>query len=168
MTGLINDTAEYWKAKDVRIREWLEDGGGRYGFTMKVHFGGRTHGQTFVVTARTSMRTPLGVMTKLVKRAQDDDALLLVRAGDDGPEPRFYVFNPDTIMTHGEVITADDARKSRGEVWVDFHPKWGVRLKKYAFGRADPAAPDDDLPPLPEDGDDDPDPSGPTMDEYGG
>lgn len=173
MTGLIDDTAEYWKARDVQVRQWLDDDNGRYAFRIRVRFPQVAGATDFYVTARKSMRTPLGCMKSLVARTANNDALLLVRAGDDEvrAEPDFYVFDPLTVLQHGVDRTAADHRANRGEQWVDFHPQWGVNLQDYATGGADPAPTDADIAPVPTDdedgGDDDADPSGPTLDDYG-
>jgi len=148
MTGLLDDTADWWQSRGAEIRDWLADDNGRYAFVVRVRFSPAASMQTFVVTARSSMRTPLGCMKTLVAQAQNKDAALLVRIGDDGSDPRQYVFHPLTILQHGEDRTASDQREDRGEQWVDFMPDWGVRLEAYADGRATLTRPDDNLTPL--------------------
>jgi len=166
MTGLIDDTAEYWKSRGVSVRQWFKDDGGRYGFRMRVTFHPTDDPTDFFVTARSYMQTPLGCMKKLVRRAGDEDGLLLVRAGDDAGEPAFYVFNPATILTHGRDNTADNKRASRGEQWVDFHPHWGVSLQDYVDGDSAPIGPDEPAKPLPSDAEDTVPKSGKTLDDY--
>jgi hypothetical protein len=168
MTGLIDDTAEYWKSKDVQVRQWLSDEQGRYAFRLHVQFHEAEPAEDFFVTARKSMRTPLGAMKKLVARTQNNGGLLLVRVGDEQGAPAFYVFDPMTILKHGHDRTASDERAQRGEKWVDFHPQWGVNLWDYANGTASPTGPDGDVEPLPSDEDDQSDPSQPGVTDYGG
>jgi hypothetical protein len=173
MTGLIDDTADYWKARDVTVRRWFKDDNGRYAFRITVRLPDVPGKSDFYVTARSYMQTPIGCMKKLVARAADADALLLVRVGDDevSGDPDFYVFDPATVLQHGDDRTADDQRAQRGERWVDFHPRWGVNLQHYAVGAADPAPPNADIPPVPTPDDDQTtatDGSGATLDDYGG
>jgi len=169
MTGLISDTAEYWKSKGVQVRQWLDDDGGRYAFRIRVQFHDDGDQQDFFVTARNGMRTPLGAMKKLAARAANTDALLVVRVGDEHGTPAFYVYDPLTLLERGDDNTADNSRQRKGEQWVDFHPQWGVDLWDYVHGTKTPAAPDDDLEPLPSDGTDTlTDGSGVTLDDYGG
>ena len=168
MTGLIDDTAEYWKSKDVQVRQWLSDEEGRYAFRIDVQLGQHGPQESFYVTARKGMRTPLGAMKKLVAQAHNAGANLLIRVGDERGAPAFYVFDPMTVLKHGEDRTASDQRAQRGEKWVDFHPQWGVNLWDYAEGKT-PVHPDADPEPLPSDDEDgDADPSQPGVTDYGG
>lgn len=155
MTGLLDDTADYWKSKDVAVRQWLEDANGRYAFRMRVQFHDDGDPHDLFVTARKYMQTPLGAMKKLVAQAQNNDGLLLIRVGDEDGSPAFYVFDPLTILQHGQDNTEDNTRQRRGEKWVDFHPQWGCNLWDFAHGFDQPKAPDDDLDALPEDTDSD-------------
>lgn len=152
MTGLLKDTAEYWKAKDVQIRDWYSDSQGRYAFLIRV--ADKDRGIIpFVVTARTGMRTPLGVMQRVVSHALDaspGDGHLLIRIGskDTRGGPDHYVFDPKTAVRHGEVRTADHDRQRRGEEWVDMHPQWGVSFVDFWEGRQTPTRPDEPVTPV--------------------
>lgn len=144
MSGLLDDTADWWKSRGVQIRHWYSDDTGRYAFRVTVQFSpaGQTH--DFIVSARSSMRSPLGAMKSLIAMCHGKDTLLVLRAADSGQ----YVFNPETILKHGTERTTEDRRSARGEQWIDFRPDWGCSLEAFADGLESPTSPQADPVPV--------------------
>lgn len=144
MTGLLDDTATYWKGREVTIQTWLQDKRGRYAFVVHVQFGPDRDPERLLVTARDGMRTPLGIMGKVLKAARGRDAYVAVRTRDQGKRPVHYLFDPATCLRHGRWHTAEAERDADGERWVDCHPDWSVTLDDYIEGKT-PPGPDADV-----------------------
>jgi len=107
---LINDFAEWFKARKTKIEAWYSDGVGKFAFRVTVD------GQAFVCVARSSTPTDgrTSIMKKVAGKAQVNDALILLRT----PAGKF-VFDPVTVLDQGEVDDPhEDERKERGEEWI--------------------------------------------------
>ena len=127
--GLLSDTADWFKSRDTGIQRWYKDDEGRYAFRVDVD------GDTFLVSAvsQTHQNGEISAMRKLVKRADDYDAMLLIRVCDD-----FLVFNPSTFTSRDREGTIRDDRKARGEQWLRVPKDWGADFQRYLDGRESP------------------------------
>lgn len=126
---LIDDFAEYFKARRTSIEAWYEDDVGKYAFRVTVG------GQTFVCAARSSAsdgRT--SIMKSVIKRTLANDALIALRIRDT-----VRVFDPVTVLEQGDDDDPhEDDRKERGEEWVEFDVSFGCRFEEWADGNATP------------------------------
>lgn len=128
--GLLDATAEWFKARSAPIKRWYRDDQGRYGFRVAVE------GEMFYVGAvsQTHRDGKISVMDKLVERARDHDAMLLIRVSDD-----FRVFHPDMFRVpsdgHG---TIRKERARRGETWYRADVDHSVSFEDYMDGVAEP------------------------------
>lgn len=134
--SLIGDTAELFKAKGVPIERWYKDDNGRYGFRVTVD------GDTFYVAALSQVHKDgqISVMRRLVARAVDNDAMLLVRIRDER-----LVFNPESFEQRGEERAITDERRKRGERWLHVPKDWGVDFRDYMDGKKAPDTSHGDL-----------------------
>lgn len=127
--GLLSDTAEWFKSRKTPIKRWYEDDEGRYAFKVV------PDGEVFLVSAvsQTHRDGEISAMRKLVERAADKDAMLLIRVRDE-----FLVFDPSTFVGRNDEQTIRDDRKDRGERWLRVPKDWGVDFQRYMDGRAEP------------------------------
>ena len=127
--GLLRDTAEWFKSRDTAIQRWHKDDEGRYAFRVDAD------GETFFVSAvsQTHPNGDVSAMRKLVRRADDRDAMLLLRVRDE-----FLVFDPRTFTSRNREATIRDDRKSRGEQWLRVPKDWGADFQRYLDGRDTP------------------------------
>lgn len=128
---LINDFAEWFKARRTKVEAWYNDGVGKFAFKVTVD------GQAFVCAARSSSPTggQTSIMKKVAGKAQVNDALILLRtpAGT-------HVFDPVTVLDQGEVDDPhEDERKERGEKWVHVDVNLACDFEAWYDGAASPA-----------------------------
>jgi len=128
--GLLQDTAEWFKSRRTRIVAWYEDGEGKYAFKVKPQ-----PDEPLYVSAvsQTHKNGEISAMRKLVERAGDADAMLLIRVRDD-----FLVFDPSTFTSRDREGTIRDDRKARGERWLRVPKDWGADFGAYMDGRDEP------------------------------
>lgn len=133
---LLDDTAEWFKRRQTKIRRWCEDDEGRYAFRVRVE------GEEFYVAALSQSHRggEISVMRKLIRRAQDRDAMLLVRVRDEK-----LVYDPDSFESRDREGVITDERKRRGERWLHVPKDWGVPFRDYVEGRQTPDTRYDDL-----------------------
>lgn len=136
--GALSDAAGWFKARKTPIEAWYDDAHGRYAFKVTVD------AETFVVAAKDYLyRGNASFMNKVVLRANDRDAKLLLFVADGGYR---YVFDPQTVIEDGD--DADGPRSSeRGEAWIDVDAQAGVSLEDYADGRDTPKRPESERKP---------------------
>lgn len=113
MGDLLNQAADWFKARKTIVDAWYTDENGRYAFRVTVD------GQPFIVGAKKYLDSGNASFMgkKVVQRAIDQEALLLLFVKSDG---RRLVFDPrtvDQLGDHGSTARAD--RKARGEAWID-------------------------------------------------
>lgn len=127
--GLLRDTADWFKSRRTPIKRWYKDDEGRYAFRVDVD------GEVFLVSAvsQTHRNGEISAMRKLVERAKDRDAMLLIRVRDD-----FLVYDPTTFTSRNREGTIRDDRKARGERWLRVPKDWGADFQSYMDGRDDP------------------------------
>lgn len=127
--GLLSDTAEWFTSRKTPIQRWYKDDEGRYGFRVTVE------GEAFVVAALSQRHKTgdISVMEKLVRRAEDTDAMLLLRIGDER-----RVYDPDTFRRKRKTGVINDERAKRGERWLHVPADWGVDFRAYVDGDAHP------------------------------
>lgn len=128
--GLLSDTADWFKSRRTRIEAWYEDDEGKYAFKVEPR-----PDEVFLVSAvsQTHQNGEISAMRKLVERAKDRDAMLLIRVRDD-----FLVFDPDTFTKRNREGTIRDDRKARGERWLRVPKDWGADFQSYMDGRDEP------------------------------
>lgn len=133
--SLLHDTAEIIKGKGVKIEAWDTDpkSGKRIGFRATID------GQQFWISARKRIPSDgeVGVMLRLVKKAADQDTMLLIRLGNETFR-RAYVLDPIAYLEYGERDTKDGSRRQRGERWINIPASWACRLSEYVDGDAAP------------------------------
>lgn len=128
--GLLRDTAEWFKSRKTRIQRWYKDDEGKYAFRVEPK-----PGEVLLVSAvsQTHKNGEISAMRKLVKRAEDADAMLLIRVRDD-----FLVYDPSTFTKRNREGTIRDDRKARGEQWLRVPKDWGADFRAYMDGRDEP------------------------------
>lgn len=128
--GLLRDTADWFKSRRTPIEAWYGDDEGKYAFKVEPQ-----PGDVFLVSAvsQTHGNGEISAMRKLVKRAEDYDAMLLIRVRDD-----FLVFDPTTFTSRNREGTIRDDRKQRGERWLRVPKDWGADFGAYMDGRDEP------------------------------
>ena len=128
--GLLRDSAEWFKSRRTRIAAWYEDSEGKYAFKVEPQ-----PGEVFYVSAvsQTHQNGEISAMRKLVDRARNADAMLLLRVRDD-----FLVFDPSAFTERNREGTIRDDRKARGEQWLRVPKDWGADFGAYMDGRDDP------------------------------
>lgn len=109
--SLLSKAADWFKTRRTPVRAWVEDDGGRFAFAVDVE------GQRFFVAAKKyTYHGKASFMEKLVRRAADQDAYLLLFV-DDGQK---YVFDADHVLEYGEQSNPSKSKRaSRGEAWLD-------------------------------------------------
>lgn len=127
---LIDDFAEWFKARRTKVEAWYEDGKGKFAFRVTVD------DTPLICAARSSFpengRT--SVMKRVAGTAQVNDALIALRLGDD-----MLVFDPVTVLYQGNTDDPhEDERKERGEEWVYFDVDLGCRFEEWFDGHATP------------------------------
>jgi len=127
--GLLTDTAEWFKSRRTAIQAWYEDDEGRYAFKVA------PEGETLYVSAvsQTHADGEISAMRKLVERAKDADAMVLIRVRDD-----FLVFDPDAFTARNREGTIREDRRRRGERWLRVPTDWGADFGAYMDGRDEP------------------------------
>lgn len=143
--SLIDDAAGWFKDREIPIRRWHRDDGGRYAFRVTVD---GTH-LTAAALSRPIEDGVASAMKKVVQRAADlsDDALLCVfiDSTDD-----VLVWDPQKVLQDGWTPDPNvSIRQARGEDWVRMKTDWAVDiLSWYDWNsqptQADPSAPDVD------------------------
>lgn len=128
--SLIQDFADWWKRRDVRIRKWYSDGQGRFAFRVTLD------GQAFVCTTRSS--NPHNGKTSVMKRvagiAQTNDALVVVRVPHG-----LYVFDPVVVLAEGESDEPTERdRRKRGEEWVSIDVDYACDFSDWYDGVDEP------------------------------
>ena len=128
--GLLTDTAEWFKSRKIRIESWYKDDEGKYAFRVEPE-----PGEVLLVSAvsQTHQNGEISAMRKLVERAKDRDAMLLIRVRDN-----FLVYDPDTFTQRNREGTIRDDRKARGEQWLRVPKDWGADFQSYMDGRDSP------------------------------
>lgn len=128
--GLLADTAEWFKSRRTPIDRWYKDDQGRYAFRVS------PNGETLYVSAVTQQHSGghVSVMQKLIDRASDADADILLRVRDD-----FLVFDPAAFYARDDEDTIRNDREKRGETWLRVPTEWGVSFEAYMDGHADPS-----------------------------
>lgn len=128
--SLLHDFKEELKAKGVPVEAYYSDDVGRYAFRVTID------GERFVCVARTSKKYDdrLSIMSKVAGEAQTLDAKVLVRYRDER-----WVFDPVAILHAGEKDEPEvEARRERGEEWVEFPTEIGCDFADYVDGFASP------------------------------
>jgi len=135
MAGLLQATAETVKSRRIQIEAWDQDpkNGKRIAFRATIE------GHRFWIAARKPIPKDmdLGVMGRLVRKAQGQDALLLIRIGGR-PLRAGLVFDPDAFMEYGHLETRSTSRKRKGERWLNLGTEWACTLADFVEGRAEP------------------------------
>lgn len=123
MGSLLTQAADWFKARQTPIRSWVTDGGGRYAFAVKVD------GQRFFVAAKKyTYHGQASFMTKLVKRAADQEAYLLLFT-ESGQK---YVFDAEHVLEYGKESNPQDSeRASKGEGWLDIPVDASVSFRNW-------------------------------------
>jgi len=133
--GLMRHAMDWFKSRDTRIRALYDDDNGQYAFAV------RAEGQYFVVTAKKYLNDGDAsfMERKIIDRACDMDALVLLFTGDD----RRLVFDPQTVKTHGTSdATEVNERRKRGEAWIDIDADVSIPFEAWVRGD-EPDHPDD-------------------------
>lgn len=132
MTGnLLQQAADWFKARETAIGAWYNDDRGRYAFRVTVD------GQAFIVTAKKYLKAGDAsfMRKKVVQRAIDTDALLVLFVAEGGYQ---YVFDPAAVMDYGEPPGDDSQRAKQGEDWLDVSARFGVPFEDWFDDRQDP------------------------------
>lgn len=74
-------------------------------------------------------------MEKLLRTAEDRDALVALFVGD---AERPKVWAPEVVLSKGEEDTITDERRRKGETWITLPLDVGITLSGYVDGVADP------------------------------
>ena len=125
MTGnLLASAADWFKARETRIRAWAEDENGRYAFAVRVD------GRKFWVAAKKYLHgDQASFMDKLVRRAADQDAYLLLFVFEGGHR---LVFDPERVQELGEPSNPNESKRaSNGEDWLDAPRDWAVDFQRW-------------------------------------
>jgi len=128
--SVLADFAEFFKARRTKVEAWYEDDVGKWAFRVDVD------GQAFVCAARKT--PPKGGKTSIMKRvaghAQTRDALIALRLRDG-----IYVFDPVAVLADGKPDdVAEDARKKRGEEWVEVPISLACTFEEWYDGSGEP------------------------------
>lgn len=124
MSNLLGNAADWFKARETRIRAWAEDDGGRYAFAVRVD------GTKFWVGAKKYLHgDQASFMTKLAKRAADQDAFLMLMVMEGGKR---LVFDPDMVLERGEPSNPTESKRAKdGEDWLDVPADWAVSFRRW-------------------------------------
>lgn len=135
--GLITNFAEFFKARETPVRGWYSDQNGRYAFRVDLD------GHRFVATAKKYLNDGDAsfMRKKIVQRAQDMDAYIILFVGSTSDR---LIFDPDTVEAAGtDDATAEDARRKRGEEWIDVPARYSVGLQEWYDHGEQPPTPTD-------------------------
>jgi len=133
MTGILSDAAEYFKARNTPVERWYEDDRGRYAFTVTID------GQRFHVAAKQYLHDGrASFMEKLVERAIDTDAYLLLFTGGAGGK---LVFDPRYVHDAGEPSDPETSQRQRHtERWLELPTRGAVTFTAWYDNGATPTS----------------------------
>lgn len=132
MSSLLPDAAEWFKARETRIGSWYSDDQGRYAFRVTLD------GHPLIVTAKKYLNDGKASFfaEKVVQRARDQNALILLFVFDSGQR---LLFDPAAVQEAGEEVVAEDARRKRGENWIDVDADLAADFRRWYDGDDEPA-----------------------------
>lgn len=121
--SLLTSAADWFKARQTPIEAWLTDDGGRYAFVVEVN------GQRLYVAAKKYLYDGrASFMSKLVERAADSQAYLLLFTEDD----KRLLFDAEHCREYGVPSNPKQSKRAaKGEGWLEIPAEDAVDFRAW-------------------------------------